>query len=274
MVKKLCFLLILFVSGTLQAQILRRPVAAPYLSLGAYGTHNSDAFSFSSNQAALAQANNVQAGVYAERRFLLEELSLYTAAVTLPTSSGNFGFTTGYYGFTDYNETQIGFAYARKLGKIVDAGVQFNYYGIKLNGYGSASAFNFEAGTILHLSEKLNAGFHVFNPAGGKIGKNEDEKLASVYAFGTGYEASDKFFVSTEIEKEENKPVTINAGIQYHFLPAISARAGISTATSTWYFGLGIKLKSLRIDVTSSYHPQLGVTPGILFLFTGKKKKD
>jgi hypothetical protein len=242
--------------------------------MGAYSVNYSDAFSFSSNQASLAQADHVQAGVYAEKRFLLEELSFYNAAIAIPTSSGNFGFKTGYYGFTDYNETQLGLAYARKLGKMTDAGVQFNYYGIKLNGYGTASAFNFEAGAILHLSEKLNAGFHVFNPVGGKIGKNEDEKLASVYTAGIGYEASDKFFISTEIEKEENQPVNVHAGIQYNFLSTVTARAGMSTATSTIYFGLGLKLKSLRIDITSSYHPQLGITPGILFLFNGKKKEN
>ena len=75
---------------------------------------------------------NASAGVYGERRFLLDELSLYQLAIAVPTNSGNFGVKAGYYGFSDYNESQMGLAYARKLGSKVDIGVQFNYNGIRL----------------------------------------------------------------------------------------------------------------------------------------------
>ncbi len=74
-----------------EAQIIRTPVASAYTRLGAYTLHNTDAFSFSANQASLANINAVSGGIYGERRFLLEELSLYQAAFALPTGSGNFG---------------------------------------------------------------------------------------------------------------------------------------------------------------------------------------
>jgi hypothetical protein len=215
---------------------------------------------------------NASAGVYGERRFMLDELSLYQLAIAVPTNSGNFGVKAGYFGFSDYNESQMGLAYARKLGTKVDVGVQFNYNGIQISGYGNSSAINFEIGTILHLTDKLNAGVHAYNPVGGKFGKNAEEKIASVYTFGIGYEASDKFFVSAEIEKEENQPVNVNAGTQYRFLPQFMARAGISTNTSNVYAGVGLFLKTFRLDVMASYHPQLGVTPGLLLLYDFKKK--
>jgi hypothetical protein len=261
------FFIALFNGLLLQAQTLRRPVAAPYIGLGAYSLHHADVFSFTSNQAALAQLKNVSAGVYGERRFLLSELNNYTAAIGLPTASGNFGLKAGYSGFSDYNETQLGLAYGRKLGSKIDVGVQFNYNGIQVAGYGNASAISFDIGTILHLTDKLNAGVHVSNPVGGKFGKDQQEKLASVYAVGFGYEASDKFFISAEIEKEEDQPVNVNAGLQYKFLPQLLTRVGMSSATSAAWLGLGLNIKSFRVDITASYHPQLGITPGILFLF-------
>ena len=98
---------------------------------------------------------NASAGVYGERRFLLNELSLYQLAIAVPTKSGNFGIKAGYFGFSDYNESQMGLAYARKLGSKVDIGVQFNYNGIQISGYGNSSAINFEIGTVLHLTDKL-----------------------------------------------------------------------------------------------------------------------
>jgi len=193
---------------------------------------------------------------------------LYNATVAIPTHSGNFGFNAGYYGFADFNETQLGLAYARSLGSKIDVGVQFNYYAVRVAGYGNVSAVNFEIGTILHLTDKLNGGVHAYNPVGGKLGENKEEKLASLYSAGLGYEASEKFFISIETEKEENKPVNIKAGLQYKFLPQLLARAGISAATSSMYMGIGFRVRSIRLDATANYHPQLGITPGLLLLFS------
>jgi hypothetical protein len=265
------FILLLVCSFSSVAQTVRRPVAAVYTGLGAYSINHVDVFSFNANQASLAQMKNISAGMYGEKRFLLQELGLYQLSVALPTTSGNFGLKTSYYGFSEYNETQVGLAYARKLGEKVDVGVQFNYNSVRINTYDNASAVNFEAGVILHLTEKLHTGFHAYNPVGGTLGKNSEEKLASVYSFGFGYDASEKFFISAELEKEEDQPVNLNAGMQYKLIPQLMIRAGISTASSNAYFGIGFFLKSFRIDVTAGYHPQLGITPGMLFLFNFKK---
>ena len=180
----------------------------------------------------------------------------------------------GYFGFSDYNETLIGLAYGRKLGTKVDIGVQFDYNSLQIAGYGKTSAINFQLGTLLRLSEELHAGFHAYNPVGGKFGNDKQEKLASVYTMGLGYEASDKFFISAEIQKEENRPVNVNAMLQYKFLPQLFLRGGVATATSIVYGGIGLQLKAFRLDITVSQHPQLGISPGLLLLFNGKSKTE
>lgn len=257
-----------------QSQVLRRPLAAAYTGMGAYSMNHVDVFSFTANQASLAQLKNSAAGVYGERRFLLSELNNYTATIGLTTNSGNFGVKANYSGFSDYNETQLGLAYGRKMGNKVDIGAQINYQSIRINSYGNASAVSFELGTILHLTDKLHAGLHATNPVGGKFGKDQQEKLSSVYSFGIGYEASDKFLVSAEIQKEEDQAVNVNAGLQYKFIPQLLVRAGMSSATSAAWLGLGLTIKSFRLDVTTSYHPQLGITPGVLMLFNFNRKQN
>ncbi len=179
-----------------------------------------------------------------------------------------------YYGFSDYNETQIGLAYGRKLGTKVDIGAQFNYNAIRISGYGNASAINFEFGTILHLTEKMHTGIHANNPVGGKFGKNEEEKLPSVYTIGLGYDASEKFFFGAEVVKEEDQPVSVNAGLQYKFIQQLHARMGFSSATSTAWIEVGLNLRSFRIDISSNIHQQLGLTPGLLLLFHFNKKEN
>lgn len=257
-----------------QSQLLRRPVAAPYVSLGAYSILYADVFSYTSNPASLAQLKNAAAGIYTERKFLLRELSHYQAAAGIKTSSGNFGLSMTNSGYSDYNETKLGLAYSRKLGNKLDAGARFNYNAIRIAGYGNASAISFELGAVSHLTEKLHAGIHMNNPIGGKFGKGQQEKLPSVYTLGLGYEASDKFFVSAEIIKEENQPVNVNAGFQYKVIPQLLARVGLSSGTTSGWAGVGLFWKSFRLDITTSYHPQLGITPGVLVIFNFKENNQ
>ncbi len=242
--------------------------------MGAYSINHVDVFSFTSNQAALAQIKSPEAGVYGEQRFLLSATNMYTAVFALPTKQGNFGLQADYFGFTNYNETQIGIAYARSLGSKLDIGVKFNYYGFNIPAYGKSSAVNFEIGAITHLSDKLNAGVHVYNPAGSKVSKLNDEKLGSAYKFGMGYEASKSFYLSSEIIKEEDMPVNINVGFQYNFLQQFFVRAGIATETANSYAGAGVSWKNFRLDVSGSYHPQLGFTPAMLLIINFKSKQD
>jgi hypothetical protein len=258
--------LTLFFTNQLTAQSLRYSIALPYTSLSAYSTNQNDAFSFTGNQAALANTKQASIGVYGERRFLLATTSSYAAAVAIPSRLGNFGLSLNYAGFKNFNENKIGLAYGRSVGKKVDIGVQFNYYGYRVPTYGNASAIFFEAGAIMHFTEKLNGGVHVYNPIGGKLNNSEGEKLASAYKLGFGYDASDNFFVSADIVKEEDKPVNVVAGVQYNFAKQFFGRAG---------FMSGLSWKNLRLDIAGSYHPQLGFSPGIMLLTNfGVKEKE
>ena len=253
------------------AQALRYSVGMPYINLGAYSTQQLDPFSFTSNQAALAQIKVAGVGIYGERRFLLAQNSVYGIAAAIPTKKGNFGVQINYAGFANFNEQKAGIAYARSLGSKVDVGIQFNYYGYSIPAYNNASTINFELGAIVHVTDKINAGVHVYNPVSAKLGKDGEEKLASAYKFGLGYDASDNFYVSTEIVKEENQPINITGGVQYHFKKQFFARAGFRSDNSTGFAGIGFMYNDFRIDVATSFHPQLGITPGILLIYNFKK---
>jgi len=276
--KFIFFFLVLPANTICVSQTVRSPISSGYLGLGAYSNNHLDVFSIQENQAALAKMKSASAGVYGEKRFMQKELGFYDAALALPTHSGNFGLDARYFGFADYNEMQLSLAYARSLGKI-DIGIQFNNYSIRVAGYGNASTINFDIGTLVHLTDKLNAGIHVYNPLRSKLGKNEEEQLASSYSGGIGYEASEKFFLSLEIIKEEDRPVNVNAGLQYKFFPWVLARVGMTSAASAMFFGVGIGWRSMRLDATASIHQQLGITPGLMLVVplsrnAGSKKEN
>ena len=271
---KLLFTAFICVVGhAVNAQSLRQPVSAIYLAASSYSSQHADVFSFLNNQAALAKIKNLQAGVYGEKRFLLAATSLYAFAVAIPTEKGNFGINVKYGGFKSFNESQIGIAYAKSLSNKVDIGIQFNYYTYKIPSYLNAAAVTFEIGTLVHLTNQLNLGIHVYNPVGGKFFKT-GEKLTAAYKVGLGYDFSENFYVSTEIVKEENVAINVNTGVQYNFMKQFFARVGMASATSTSYAGFGVGWGNLRLDVTASYHPQLGLSPGLLLLMNLGAKDD
>lgn len=270
------FIVSLFVFGTqtsVKGQNVRYQVAIPYLGLGAYSTQQADPFSFTSNQAALSLSKTASVGVYGERRFMLSENSAYGVALALPTKMGNFGIVANYAGFKNFNESKIGLAYGRSLGSKLSIGAQFNYYNYQIPQYQNASAINFEGGIIVHLTDKLNAGLHVYNPVGGDLGKSGDEKLAAAYKLGVGYDASESFNVGVEIIKEENRSVNFKAAAQYQFVKQFFARAGFMSETETVFAGFGVGWQNFRLDVSGSFHPQLGFSPGLMLIYNFKQNK-
>lgn len=269
---RLVFLLVI-INYDAGAQSLRKPVAASYIGMGAYSMNQVDLFSVASNQAALAQIKSTSAGVYGERRFVLAPVNSYTALLALPTRQGNFAFQADYFGYKNYNESQLGIAYARNAGTKLDLGIKFNYYSFRIPGYGSSSAATFEIGAIAHLTDKLNAGIHLYNPLGGTLSKADNEKLSSIYKFGIGYEPSDHFLISAEVVKQEGLPVNVNVGAQYNFVKQFFARFGIATENESPYAGAGVSWSNFRIDVSASYHPQLGISPGLMLVMNFKTKK-
>ena len=247
----------LIVSG----QVVRKPVAVTYPAITAYSSQFKDAFAFRSNTAALAGLTQFSTGIYSERRFLLNELASYSFALALPTTSGIFGLKGDYFGGELYRETNLEVAYGRKLGEKCQIGIGFDYVSLQALGYGSASALTFDAGVIVHLTDRLQTGVHAYNPVGMKMGKTGEEKLPAIFSVGLGYDVSSQLFMGTEAVKTEDQSISVNAGIHYAFAEKLVARGGFISSTSVYYIGFGVQVKKIRIDVTGSFQPYLGSTP-------------
>lgn len=257
---------------TAAAQAIHYPPGTLYTGLGAYSRTFTQSFSFLSNQAALAGLSQSSAGLYAEQKYGLKELSMYMATVAMPVGRDGVGLAMQYAGFGDYNESCIGLAYGKNLGKI-SIGVQCNYNMIHIAGYGNDAALGIEVGSQWQISQRFITGIHIVNPVGARFKNNSSEKLAAVYQLGAGYEVSPQLFLSAEVGKEEDKPVNVQAGIQYNIIiNRLFVRTGLSTAITEPFAGIGCQWKNCRADVNLRYHPQLGFTPGLLLLFYGKTK--
>ncbi|MEO1435524.1 MAG: hypothetical protein AAFV80_08325 [Bacteroidota bacterium] len=255
----------IFAQGGFSAQTGARSRA-----MGGAAVTQQDVFSLFSNPAGVAHLESLSFGISGENRFLQEGLNQYQAAVALPSGFGGFGLSVQYFGFELYNEQKIGLAYARKLTDFLSIGVQFDYLSVNIQEFGNKGAFTFEAGIQSNFKEQFYFGAHVFSPA--RVSLTDDDLLPTVMTVGGAWKASDKLLLAVDVEKDIDLPVSFQGGLEYFIVDQLALRAGVSTAPVENHFGLGIYLGQLRIDLSSSYHQTLGVTPSASISYTPQLK--
>lgn len=224
-----------------------------------------DINSIFSNQAGLGFLEELSFTVFGERRFLVADgLNSFLFGAAYPHQKiGTVGLSVHYFGYGPYNEQKIGLSYARKLFKRLSIGAQFNYIGTRFgnNYYGSAHTFTFELGVLAKISKQLHIAAHVFSPA--RIELPNGESLPSVFKIGIAYLPSSKLRLTSEVEKDLIQPFNAKFGIEYQVIEVLYIRAGVATTPVVASFGLGLKIKALRIDIATSYHTTLGLSPSL-----------
>jgi hypothetical protein len=232
-----------------------------------------DILSITGNAAAAAQLQHASVGAYMERRYMLSPLNQYSIAGALPTNVGAFGFQLHYFGYAMYQELEPSVSYAKKLGA-VDLGIKLNYRVITIPVYGSNASIIPELGTIWHINEKLHTGIRIYNPFSYFAAHTGVERIAYSYSSGIGFEASPIVFLGVSIAKEENQNAEVNTALQYQFANSFFAAFGISSSNTHVRFGFGYRHGSLRMHLLTSWNTRLGISPGLMLIYspTGKDK--
>lgn len=231
-------------------------------AMGGSGLVFSDINSAFSNQAGLANLEQLEVLVLAGRQFIASPINNIAAAFAYPSGFGTLGLSIASFGTENYQEQKIGLTYARKLFDGVSIGAQFDYINFSIPTYGNSGVITFELGLQAQLLNNLSFGFHLFSPA--SIEVVEDAVLPSIYKAGIAYTPSDKILLTAEVEKDIDYPVRFRGGMEYGFSDVFFLRAGIATQPTLVSLGVGVKLKdALMIDVAASYHQVLGTSPSV-----------
>jgi hypothetical protein len=236
-----------------------------------YSKNFVDVFSIVANPACIPTLQDFQMGVRAQRRYSLAELDQYTICFSASSKLGAFALQVNYQGSGGYHETQPGLAYAKSLGN-VQMGIQFNYSSMSIAGYGSTGRLVTEFGTIWHLTDQIHTGFEVQRSI--SLVKRYG-KISPAYAFSTGigYEVSPFVFLGFTVFKEDLHAAIGYIGIHYQFAQQFFARLGINVRTAEASLSAGWKWNRLRVELTSAYHFQLGVSPGLMMIYQAVERK-
>lgn len=224
-----------------------------------------DPFSSFNNQAGLAGVENISIGVCTERKFMLASLQQHGFVLAIPTSSGTFGLTMNYFGYSTFKENKVGIGFGKKINDKFFAGVQLDYLFTSITEYGTKSNFTFEAGIIAKITKELILGIHLYNPLRPQLSEYLDkvEKSPTIMKIGIAYEVSKKIIIAVETEKDIDEKAILKAGIEYKIIDKFCMRMGISTNPVINSFGIGLNMKNIKIDIASVYHPLLGMYPSI-----------
>ena len=191
----------------------------------------------------------------------------------MPVKRGAIGLSVTSFGFELYNETKAGLSYGMRFGDKFSMGVQLNYLNTSLTqNYGSKTSITGAVGLIAKLSKELSLGVHVYNPTRAKLAEYDNERVPTVMKLGLDYRFSNKVMLAVSTEKDVNFDAVVNAGIEYHIIEMLYLRGGISTNPTQYAFGIGMKFKDFKVDLSSSFHQTLGITPAISIVYSRKKK--
>lgn len=218
-----------------------------------------DAFSVFNNPAGLAQMDWRELAVfYSPSPFGLKELSSACAAWHEPVGYGSLaaGFTT--FGFQMYRENTVLLGVSHKFRSVL-LGLTVNYHTVSIINYGTASAFYFNLGALVTLTNEVSWGLCVSNVTRSTVG-GEAGQLPYGFSSGLAFSPSEDMVISASAVKQEGFAYDLRGGIEYLPVPFIALRSGFSSETNRFSAGLGIIYKWIQLDYAVFTHDDLGLT--------------
>lgn len=231
-------------------------------ALGGTGSTATNLWSAFYNQAGLARAKSFEAGAFYQSRFAMKELAFRGVVAALPTGNGTIALSYKSFGYSAFTSDKTGLAYAMPFGEKLSAGVQIDYYSIRISeGYGNRRSVGVSAGFQFKLTPKFTLAGAVENPNRSKLSNYNDERLPSLIRFGGAYTFSDKLKLVSEVRKPSNSKPQTSGGIEYQTTETFTLRAGFNTFPVSSSFGFGYKTKTLATDLAVAYNSLLGFSP-------------
>lgn len=274
MKKILLLSVIVFLSTAVNAQY--NTLNASLAGMGGSGVALSEFQAGMNNQAAWGSLKDINVGLGYNSRFLLKELSdrYLSFAMPLGKDKGVFGLNLSQFGYSQFNITKAGIGFARMFGPDFSVGLQFDaiHAGTDDEMYGSTTAFTFEGGFQYKLNEKISLGTSIFNPVQVELNENTGEQLPASICLGMVFRPDDVVLISADVVKEQYEPASLKAGFRYSMGETFCLRAGFSTGPFIVSGGAGLRFSNLMIDISTSYHQVLGMSPAVTISYAFNKK--
>ena len=229
-----------------------------------------DSWSAFHNQAGLANIKGFTAGAFFQNRFLIKELGDRGVFAATKVRNSTFAFSYQSFGYSAFNQSRVGLAYAMPLSENFSVGLQMNYHSLRIaEGYGVSRSFSAEGGFLYKLNKNLHLAGHIENINRARLSEFNDERMPSVLTLGAHYIFSEKVKLICQARQVTDQKINIVGGIEYDIAESIVVRAAGGANPTATSFGFGWKNKFLRADVAATYNSILGFSPQISLTYSG-----
>lgn len=256
----ICCVLLLY-GEILFSQGITGPTGAEAWMMGGASAAMQNVWAADNNPAAITGIKNSQLGVYSEQRFNQSNNKLANITGVIPTKYLSVGAHVNYYGYSVFNQQKLGLSLGKELSRQFALGVQMSYIATNIQDYGNSGAFVTSLGIHTQLMDKVKIGVILFNLTQAKFAENLEEKIPSYGRIGLVYDISRKVLVQAEADQILNQKLIMRGGLSYKIHEVISLAIGACSNPAYYTFGTAIRIKSLKMDIASSFHEVLGFTP-------------
>jgi hypothetical protein len=227
------------------------------MALGYSSSCLSDEWALFNNVAGLAKVKQSAAAFTYDALPAFSSFNRMAALFAMPIKPGIAAF--GVYRFGDdlYNEQVMTAGYANTLG-LASLGVKVNYIQYSAQGFGNARAVTVSFGGIANLTPQLSIGAHIVNINQPKLSEVNKETLPTLLILGVGIKASEKVFITSEVEKDLNYDVRWKSGLEYQLHKKVVARTGFNLNPQAGFLGIGLRPKKFTLDYAFQYTSTLG----------------
>ncbi|MCE3295867.1 MAG: hypothetical protein K0R65_1581 [Crocinitomicaceae bacterium] len=244
------------------------PAGARSMSLANASVALGDVWSYHHNPGALATLKKTSFGVSYEDRFSLKELQSQALVVAHPLKKGVVSLGAQFYGYSAYRTTRVGLGYSLQLSEKIFAGVQLNYQGLKIAGYGQKGTVSGEAGILAKINDQVSFGFSVLNLNQAKLVPAQNDRFSTYLRLGLAYNVSSKVILLAEAEKEVTSKLRPKGAMEYKFSDKFFLRIGVAANPVELTFGTGLVFnKVLKMDLGTGWDQRLGWSPHLGFTF-------
>jgi hypothetical protein len=224
-----------------------------------------NALNAAGNPSLIPNIKNIQAAVYAEKKYLMD-INLLILTVCAPFTNNGISLMVQHFGNPFFNENVIGLGYGKKIGAI-NAGLLFKNLRVKIPGAESVSIIRAGIASSYEIDENVFVGFMIINPD--LFAKTKGTKIhaASSFSMMLGWEATTDIYAGFEFLKEEAQPLSLIFTLQYRFKENFGCALNWNTSNHQPYASLNWAQQHVNIEAGCSYHPTLGASPTIAIIY-------
>lgn len=238
-------------------------VGPSYQAMGQTGTALQGIYSLTANPAGLSGLDRIAISVGYQHHFLTTEITTQAALLGVPTRLGTWGVMARRYGLSGaYHDTRAGFAFARRFGPHLSAGLSASCHQLYIPNYLSVSSLSVDVGVQYHFEEGGTIGLQYTNVGNVHYGAGLHVTVPSFVKAGASYSLAAVILTADAVYRLEND-FGGHLGIAYRIVDILCLRGGLSVNPLQQHAGFGLLWERVMFDAASTFHPRLGVSPQI-----------